>query len=93
MTEESLAIASRDVLAHHARSFRWGAWFLPAGTHDEAAITYAFCRLVDDVVDEADSEELATEGVRQLEAELRNEITPSTLVAGFTEVMERATAL
>lgn len=89
MTEESLAIASRDVLAHHARSFRWGAWFLPAGTHDEAAITYAFCRLVDDVVDEADSEELATEGVRQLEAELRNEITPSTLVAGFTEVMER----
>ena len=52
MTEGSLAVASRDVLAHHARSFRWGAWFLPAGTHDEAAITYAFCRLVDDVVDD-----------------------------------------
>lgn len=89
MSEESLAVTSRDVLAHHARSFRWGAWFLPAGTHDEAAITYAFCRLVDDVVDEAESEELATEGVGQLESELRNQTTPSSLVAGFAEVMER----
>ncbi|MBT6175751.1 MAG: phytoene/squalene synthase family protein [Deltaproteobacteria bacterium] len=89
MTEGNLAVASRDVLAHHARSFRWGAWFLPAGTHDEAAITYAFCRLVDDVVDEAENEELATEGVKQLEAELREDVTPTALVAGFAEVMER----
>ncbi len=89
MTQESLAIASRDVLAHHARSFRWGAWFLPNGTHDEAAITYAFCRLVDDVVDEAENEEMATEGVVQLEAELRRKVVPSALVEGFSEVMER----
>ena len=89
MTEESLAIESRGVLSHHARSFRWGAWFLPAGTHNDAAITYAFCRLVDDVVDEAENEELATEGVKQLEAELRNQTTPTALVAGFAEVMNR----
>ena len=86
---DALVTESRDVLAHHARSFRWGAFFLPEGAHDEAAVTYAFCRLVDDVVDEAPDEVTATRGVEALEAELRGDALPSALVKGFSQVMLR----
>ena len=89
MSQQALVTESRDVLAHHARSFRWGAWFLPAGTHDDAAVTYAFCRLVDDVVDEAPSEAAATQGVQQLEGELDGTHPKSALVDGFSRVMLR----
>ena len=86
---EALVTESRDVLAHHARSFRWGAFFLPEGAHDDAAVTYAFCRLVDDVVDEAPDEATATKGVEGLEAELKGDALPSALVKGFVQVMLR----
>ncbi len=89
MSNGALVSQSRDVLAHHARSFRWGAFFLPEGAHDDAAVTYAFCRLVDDVVDEAPSNRAATEGVEALEAELRGDALPSALVRGFSQVMLR----
>ena len=62
---------------------------LPEGAHDDAAVTYAFCRLVDDVVDEAPSEQAASEGVQALEAELRGDALPSALVRGFSQVMLR----
>ena len=86
---DALVTESRDVLAHHARSFRWGAFFLPEGAHDDAAVTYAFCRLVDDVVDEAPDKLRATKGVEVLEAELRGDALPSALVKGFSQVMLR----
>ena len=89
MSDGALVSQSRDVLSHHARSFRWGAFFLPEGAHDDAAVTYAFCRLVDDVVDEAPSEQAASEGVQALEAELRGDALPSALVRGFSQVMLR----
>ncbi len=44
---------SRAVLARHARTFDLAGWFLPAERLDDAAVVYAFCRLVDDSVDEA----------------------------------------
>ena len=40
--------------------------FYQKGAHDDAAVTYAFCRLVDDVVDEAPSEQAALKGFRRL---------------------------
>ena len=89
MSDGALVSQSRDVLSHHARSFRWGAFFLPEGAHDDAAVTYAFCRLVDDVVDEAPSEQAASDGVEALEAELRGDALPSALVRGFSQVMLR----
>ena len=70
MSDGALVSQSRDVLSHHARSFRWGAFFLPEGAHDDAAVTYAFCRLVDDVVDEAPSSRRPLKGFRA-QAELR----------------------
>jgi len=65
MSERQLIAESQKVLAHHARSFRWGQALLPTQMGDDAAVVYAFCRLVDDTVDEAASVE---EGARELEA-------------------------
>lgn len=49
---------SHAVLAKHARSFSLAAVFLPRARRDDAAVLYAFCRAVDDAVDEAsDAEE------------------------------------
>ncbi len=47
----SVVADSRAVLARHARTFDLAGWFLPAERLDDAAVVYAFCRLVDDVVD------------------------------------------
>ena len=38
---------SRATLARHARTFDLAGWFLPPERLDEAAVVYAFCRLVD----------------------------------------------
>ena len=40
-----------SVLAHHGRSFSFASYFLPAEDRERAARVYAFCRLVDDLVD------------------------------------------
>ncbi len=44
---------ARAVLSRHARSFRFAGLFLPGDRLDVAAVVYAFCRAVDDAVDEA----------------------------------------
>ena len=45
-TTAVVVASSRDVLSHHARSFRWAAAFLPASCHDDAAVLYAAIRTV-----------------------------------------------
>ncbi len=50
---------SHAVLAKHARSFSLAAVFLPRSRRDDAAVLYAFCRAVDDAVDEASDAEAA----------------------------------
>lgn len=42
----------RAVLEEHSRSFALAARFLPARARDDAAVLYAFCRRVDDAIDE-----------------------------------------
>ena len=49
---EALVADSRAVLAKHARSFRTASLLLPSEARDDAAVLYAFCRLVDDIADE-----------------------------------------
>ena len=74
---------SRLVLARHARSFHLAAWFLPAGRTDDAAVLYALCRLVDDLVDENDDADGADRELDHLRAELRGERTQRPLVAAL----------
>jgi phytoene/squalene synthetase len=47
----ALVRESEQVLAKHARSFRWASPFLPPLARKDAAVAYAFCRLVDDLDD------------------------------------------
>ncbi|AWV88399.1 phytoene/squalene synthase family protein [Bradymonas sediminis] len=89
MSAEEVARHSREVLAEHSRSFNWASRFLPEESRDDAAILYAFCRLVDDTVDEAESPEVATKQVEALRDELNRERAPSAAVAAFLDLSER----
>lgn len=74
------------VLATHGRSFRLASFFLPADRRGAAAVIYAFCRAVDDAMDEAPSPREGLEALEALEAELREERPPRPLVAAFLEI-------
>jgi phytoene synthase len=81
--------AARDVLAKHARSFRFAGLFLPGDRLDVAAVVYAFCRAVDDAVDEAPSLAQAQAEARALHDELHRRSPPRPAVAAFLAVAER----
>lgn len=80
---------SRAVLARHARSFRWASTFLPADARDDAAVVYTFCRVADDLVDEAPDPATAARDIALLDAELRGDAPPRPLVAAFREIAAR----
>ena len=54
-----------DILARYGKTFRLASRLLPKGVRDDAAVVYAFCRLVDDAVDEAPTPE---RGMKDLQA-------------------------
>ena len=99
MVDRARVVAeSRAVLARHARSFDLAGRFLGREQQDEAAVLYAFCRLVDDLVDEATDLEAGTRALAEVEAELRGEAPPRPLIEVFTAQLhdhdvERAAAL
>lgn len=78
--EPTLLAESRAVLHRHARSFRIASWFLPEDRATDAAVVYAFCRLVDDTADEATDAASATSALAGLRAELENTLPPRPLV-------------
>lgn len=86
---EEIARHSREVLAKHSRSFNWASQFLPEESRDDAAILYAFCRLVDDTVDEAESLDVAAKRVDDLRKELTQQRARSSAVAAFLDLSER----
>lgn len=55
MSSVSNSLPSQDpvqVLAHHGKSFYWAGKFLPKSIFSEAAVVYAYCRRLDDHIDE-----------------------------------------
>ena len=89
MTETSLVQESREVLAHHAKSFRWASVLLPRDQANDAAIVYAFCRLADDAVDEAPDAETARREVEELLVEFENPKEARPLIRVFVSIIER----
>lgn len=83
-----LVAECRAVLAHHARTFDLAGLFLPADRLDDAAIVYAFCRLVDDTIDEASEREDGVAALRTIEAELDGEAPARPLIAGVKSLAE-----
>lgn len=80
---------SRAVLTEHARSFRWAGALLPAHQLDDAAVLYTFCRLVDDLVDEASCEREARSHLAALDAELQGQSDARPLVLATRDLLQR----
>ena len=89
MSTTEVVVQSRDVLTTHERSFRGASRFLPADGSDDAAVVYAFCRLVDDLADEAVDEERAIFDLDLVERELDGTSDARPLIAAFLEVTAR----
>lgn len=85
----AVILHSRQVMAKHARSFRWASWFLPSECRDDAAVVYALCRLIDDTADEAENTALARVELDAIRLELSGDSPPRPLVAAFLEVASR----
>ncbi len=51
----------KNYLALFAKSFNWAGFFLPKNIYNDCSKLYAFCRVLDDLVDEHISLELRTE--------------------------------
>lgn len=89
MSDAQLLAQSHGVLRTRARSFRWGQAFLAPDQADDAAIVYAFCRLVDDTADEAEDNAQARVEMTALQRELRGEAAARPIVAAYLEVAKR----
>ena len=80
---------SRDLLAKHARSFRWAAVFLPTAQRDDAAVLYAFCRAVDDAADESLHRDDALRALRKLQNGLHHPAQATPLTRATRAIVER----
>jgi len=90
ISQEAYVVSdAQAVLAHHAKSFRLAAVFLPVDRANDAAVIYRFCRLVDDAVDEAASQEEAHQNIEQISKELHRISTPRMEIASFLAVSKR----
>ena len=70
--------ACREIMEHNSKSFALAARLLPEAARDKAAAVYAFCRRVDDAIDDAPAE--AQEGaLAQLYAEIDRVYAGATL--------------
>jgi len=75
------------VLRQHGRTFAWARRFLGQRHAERATLLYAFCRHIDDLVDEADGEDDARSGLHSLRSQLSGEAEPASIVHGALEVL------
>ena len=54
-------MTKKNYLATFAKSFHWAGFFLPKNVYDDCSKLYAFCRVLDDLVDEKNNLELRIE--------------------------------
>lgn len=80
---------SKAVLAKYGRSFDLAGNFLPPDQLDDAAVAYAFCRLVDDLADEAPDHDTALRNLAEVTAELDGDAAPRPVVTAYIEVAQR----
>ena len=81
--------ASHRSLQHHARTFSLASLLLPASVRDDLAVTYAVCRLMDDIADRRGSVRQAAARLDGLESELRGLSRPRPLIHAFRDVCGR----
>ena len=76
-------VESRRRLLAAARPLCLLPEILPPVVRDDVALLHAFCRHLDDAVDEAPTREAAADGLARLGAEFRGEAPPRALVAAI----------
>jgi len=86
---EDSPAAHRAVLERHARSFRIAARILGKTEAEEAALCYAFCRLADDLVDEAEHPAAGAQAIAILKDELLGRRPARALVASWRALAAR----
>lgn len=82
--EEALAI-----LARGSKSFSFAGWFLPADQRADAALLYAFCRLVDDLADDSPDPAAADRALQALTEDVTSPEPRDPLVTRLREMFER----
>ncbi|GAB4222852.1 MAG: phytoene/squalene synthase family protein [Gammaproteobacteria bacterium] len=78
---------TQAMLKHYAKSFAWASWFLSKEKYNDIAILYAFCRILDDAVDEAASKEQAAEELYKIRYAISNESTDNFYLQNFITLM------
>ena len=90
----------QEIIAKNSKSFSFASRFLPPSARADAAVLYAWCRRVDDAVDEV-SPELAPHSLKRLQTELdliysdhkKNDaqsiIDTDPVLSGFEELVNR----
>ena len=59
-------MSQKNYLALFAKSFNWAGFFLPKNTYNDCSKLYAFCRVLDDMVDEKTELDLKTEKFNEI---------------------------
>ncbi|MFW5876629.1 MAG: phytoene/squalene synthase family protein [Myxococcota bacterium] len=89
---EDAVVSSRRAIEAHSKSFALASRLLPPVVREDAWVVYAWCRRVDDAIDECPAGERA-EALDRLRAELNEAYgdTPSAdpVLAGFQAVVRR----
>lgn len=80
---------SYERLTAGSKTFRFASYFLPRDCRNDAAVVYSFCRLVDDLADDAPSMEQATTDLQQVRDELQGRATARPIVAAYSAVAAR----
>jgi phytoene synthase len=78
-----VVLVSRRALLDASRALCLLPEILPPTVRDDVALLHAFCRHLDDTVDEAPTRRAAAEGLARLGAEFRGEVPPRPLVAAL----------
>lgn len=89
----SAVVLARSSIAQHSKSFSLASKFLPLSARDASRILYAWCRRVDDAVDQVPRSEQAA-ALSALEAELAtvySEAQPDDPLAAALQVVVRET--
>ncbi len=82
------AATANKILAQYGKSFHWASYLLPADVRRQAAILYAFCRYLDDIVDENNNPAAALAELNQLRAEVRQRQSSNPHIMAFLVLVE-----
>ena len=59
-------MTNKNYLADYAKSFNWAGFFLPKIIYNDCSKLYAFCRVLDDIVDEKSNLELRIKRISEI---------------------------